>query len=138
MNTGFIHLHNLVAWILVIILIVSVVLFLINNSGKKPLSKLQNNLRLFAVIVSGLQLVLGFALYFIQNRIQGMSSMSVPEIRFYSLEHPLIMLIGIAFIHIGSAKIKKAPTELKNKKGLIYFGISLVLIMSRMPWDRLF
>ncbi|MCK9480384.1 MAG: hypothetical protein M0R38_01315 [Bacteroidia bacterium] len=137
MKTGFIHLHNLIAWLLIAILIVSVVLFFINHAGKKTFSKLQNNLRLFAVVVSGLQLMVGFAVYFMKDWFYGFSQMSNSAIRFYVVEHPLMMLLGILFIHIGSSKIKRAPAELKNKKGLIFFGISLVLILSRMPWDRL-
>ncbi|MCO6494629.1 MAG: hypothetical protein J5I91_02980 [Bacteroidetes bacterium] len=137
MKTGFLHLHNLTAWLLLAILIVMVVLFFINNSSRKPLSKLQNNLRLFAVIISGLQLIVGFGIYFMNGWFAAFSQMSDSLARFYALEHPLMMTLGILFIHIGSAKIKRASEEKKNKVGLIFFGISLVLILSRVPWDRI-
>ena len=137
MNTGLRHLHTLFAWVLLVVLAVSVILFLVNHINKKPMTKLQDKLKLIAVIVSGLQLVLGFVFYFYRGWHKSIGEMASAELRFVTLEHPLTMFIGIILIHIGSAKIRRAADDKKNLKGLIFFGLSLLFILSRTPWDKL-
>lgn len=137
MNTGFLHLHNLLAWLVLVVLLLSVLLFAVRHFNKQTMLPLQNKLRLLAVIFTGLQLLVGFGVYFLRDWQTRLGMMSENVIRFSALEHPLTMLIGIALIHIGSAKIKKANPSEQNKKGLIFFGIALILILSRTPWDRL-
>jgi len=138
MKTGFLHLHNFLAWLVLAVLVVSVLLFAVRHFSKKPILPIQNTLRLLAVILTGLQLLVGFGVYFIWDWHTRLGMMSEKAIRFAALEHPLTMLIGIALIHIGNGKLKRAPEGEQNKKGLLFFGIALLLILSRTPWDRLF
>jgi hypothetical protein len=138
MKTGFLHLHNFLAWLVLAVLVVSVLLFAVRHFSKKPILPIQNTLRLLAVILTGLQLLVGFGVYFIWDWHTRLGMMGEKAIRFAALEHPLTMLIGIALIHIGNGKLKRAPEGEQNKKGLLFFGIALLLILSRTPWDRLF
>jgi hypothetical protein len=56
-------------------------------------------------------------------------------IRLTSLEHPLINIIAIALITIGWSRHKKATTsEAKFKAITLFYGIGLLLILSRIPW----
>jgi nitric oxide reductase large subunit len=137
MNSGLNHLHNLLAWITLVVISVSVLIFLVNHFTQKKYNVFQNKMRLIAVIVTGVQLILGFVIYFIKDFHKYLGNMDNADWRFKTLEHPLTMLIAIALIHVGSAKIKKASEDKKNKTGLIFFGLSLVFILSRMPWQRL-
>ncbi len=59
-------------------------------------------------------------------------------LRFYAVEHILVMLIALALIHIGKSKAKKAKTDVrKHKISAIFFTIAFVLILSRIPWEKL-
>ena len=59
------------------------------------------------------------------------------QLRFYAVEHILIMIIAIAVIHIGRSKSKKAPTQLKqHRSAAIFYTIGFILILSSIPWDR--
>jgi hypothetical protein len=58
--------------------------------------------------------------------------------RFTTVEHPLMMLIGVVLITIGKVKAKKIEDIVKaNKTIFTYFIIAFVLIALRTPWDKL-
>lgn len=58
--------------------------------------------------------------------------------RLLVIEHPLTMLIAVVLITIGRAKAKKKTTDSsKFLTTAIFFGIALVLILVRIPWDRI-
>ena len=60
-------------------------------------------------------------------------------LRLTSLEHPLINIIAIVLITIGWSKHKKATTsEAKFKSIAVFFGLGLLLILSRIPWSLWF
>jgi hypothetical protein len=56
-------------------------------------------------------------------------------LRLTSLEHPLTNIIAIVLITIGWSKHKKAENSLAKFKSItIFYGLGLVLILSRIPW----
>ena len=61
------------------------------------------------------------------------------ELRFTAMEHPLIMLIAAVFITIGYSKSKN-QNEIKafSKTILIFYGIALLLVLSRIPMTSWF
>jgi hypothetical protein len=92
------------------------------------------------LITVDVQLLIGLSLYFflsptVRQAFSEGFDMSDAPTRFTVLEHPLTMLLAIAFVHIGRVMVKQAASdESKFKKGLIWFGLALVFILSRMPW----
>ena len=59
--------------------------------------------------------------------------------RLTSLEHPLVNIIAIGLITMGWSKHKKATiNEGKFKSIAIFYGLGLVLILSRIPWNLWF
>ena len=61
--------------------------------------------------------------------------MKEPMLRFFTMEHGLMMIIAWVLVHAGRISVKKAVTpEAKFKKTLIYFGIALLLILLAIPW----
>jgi hypothetical protein len=64
-----------------------------------------------------------------------LGQMSDKALRLTSLEHPLTNIIAIALITIGWVKHKKTTTsESKFKTFSIYYGLGLLLILSKIPW----
>ena len=64
--------------------------------------------------------------------------MKLDQLRFYSIEHPLIMLIAIGLIAIGLFKSKKKINPIqKNKTIFIFYLIALILIVIMIPWQTL-
>jgi hypothetical protein len=70
----------------------------------------------------------------------GMSAvMKNPEYRQIAVEHVTTNIIAIILITIGYSKNKKAiNAAAKHKNALIFYGLGLVLLLSRIPWSKLF
>ncbi len=90
-----------------------------------------------------LMLLLGISLYFFFSPITQAAfadfgaAMKDPSIRFWAVEHISIMTLVTIIVTIGSAKTKKAlSSESKFKNQLVFFGISLALMLISIPWDR--
>jgi hypothetical protein len=63
------------------------------------------------------------------------ATMRNAPLRFFAVEHPFGMLIGLALAHVGNAKIKKATEGAgKHKLAAIFFGLALVAILLSIPW----
>jgi hypothetical protein len=88
-----------------------------------------------------LQFLIGLILYVflspaIREALQDVGgAMRDGRLRFFLVEHLIGMFIGVALAHIGSARIKKAPTDArKHRTAAIFFGLSLLVIALSIPW----
>jgi len=136
-------LHSGWAYITLIVLIIAVVNALIGLSSKKDFKDKDLRISLFALIVSHLQLIIGFIAYFLSAqfaylRTNGMgAAMKAPEIRLFVIEHPLMMILAITLITMGFSKHKKQTTDHNKFKTIsIYYGIALIFVLSRIPWSQ--
>jgi hypothetical protein len=62
-----------------------------------------------------------------------------PGIRFYAIGHIAAMLLAVIFVHVGRSKAGKAqfPAR-KHRISAIFYTIATLLILSRIPWERIF
>lgn len=132
--------HSGWAYLALLILVIAVVNSLIGMSSKKEFTLKDRKIALFALIAIHIQFLVGIILYFVSpNGLQmlkavGMGGLTT-ESRLLALEHPLINIIAITLITIGWSKHKKLLTsESKFKTFSIFYGLGLVLILSRIPW----
>jgi uncharacterized protein (DUF486 family) len=57
--------------------------------------------------------------------------------RILAVEHPIIMILVIVFITVGWSKHKKKTEDAaKFKTFVIFYGIGLLLMLSRIPWNN--
>jgi hypothetical protein len=84
-----------------------------------------------------IQLLVGLILYFVSPLgFASLGQMADKALRLTSLEHPIINIIAIALITIGWTKHKKVVTSAsKFKIFSIFYGLGLLLILSRIPWS---
>ncbi len=139
------NVHSYLAYVVLAILIIAFVNALIGYASNKDFA-LEKDFRisLFALILSHIQLLLGLILYFVSSSgfkaIQelGMAGMNSAA-RLLALEHPVTNILAIVFITIGWSRHKKTDSS-KKKFGRIalFYGIGLVLILSRIPWAQWF
>lgn len=144
MYTGFLHLHDILRWLLLLTMVIAVVKYLAGWFGNQLWTKTDNILGIAATALMDLQLITGLALYFFLSPLTKIAfsdmgaAMKNPDLRFYAVEHLSMMLIAIVLVHIGRAKSKKdVPDASKFKVAAIYFLIGLVLILAGIPWGRL-
>lgn len=142
--SGLIHAHSGLRWLALGILIYAVINAIIKR--KKDYQDGDKTVSIITLSLVHLQVVIGLALYFIQEKYKLFSVAfddSLPkevkaDARMYALEHPLMMLIAAVLVTIGHSKSKKATESAKKfKVTYVFFGIGLLLILSRIPWPFL-
>jgi len=143
MYQALLHSHNGFRWLVLIMLLLSIILSIFGWTTKRNWSKAENLSGLILIIVMDIQFLLGLVLYTLVSPITQMAfsdfgaAMKNSEIRFYAVEHTLLMITALILAHIGRAKSKKdmAPWK-KRRDAVIFFTISLILILAAIPWDR--
>ena len=139
------NLHSYFAYVVLLILVLAVANAFIGWLGKKPF-RFDKDLRvsLFALILSHIQLLIGLILFFVSSNglkaIQtlGMGGLNAPA-RLVAVEHPFTNILAIALITIGWSRHKKKMEDGDKFKSIaIFYGLGLLLILSRIPWGQWF
>jgi len=132
----FLHAHSGLRWLVLIFIIIAIINAAIklkkgNAAGFKGYS--MNRL---AMITMHLQLLIGLVLYFISEKvIFDASSMKIPIYRFFLVEHIALMVAAVVLITIGYVKSDRAGEDRKKHRSIIiYYSISLFLILISIPW----
>lgn len=133
------HLHSFLGWSLLILLFLSVITAIAKSMKSGDFKTSDKILFLGTMILGHLQFVMGIIVYFSSNKvIFSKQIMSEPIVRFFVLEHPLLMILGLLLMTIGYVKSKKAQSDKsKFKKIYIFYLIALILILARFPWAYL-
>jgi hypothetical protein len=92
-----------------------------------------------------LQVLAGILLYFVYSPITRIvfsdlkAAMADAPVRFYAVEHILLMLVAIILVHIGRAKARSAQfAARKHRISAFFYMLATALILLRIPWDRIF
>jgi biotin transporter BioY len=127
--------HSYWAYLVLAFLAFAVANAIIGFTQKKEFKDKDLRIGLFTLIVSHLQLLIGLAWYFMSNWYQ--VKWNVKETRLLALEHPSMMLIAIVLITIGWSKHKKKTTDAARfKTFVVFYGLALLIILSRIPWNN--
>lgn len=129
--------HSYWSYLILVILVLAVINAIIGLTSKKEFGNKDLRLGLFTLIFSHIQLLIGLALYFgngYAGRISG-EVMKDSDLRFVIIEHPITMILAIVLITVGWSKHKKkTESSAKFKTFAIFYGIALLLVLSRIPW----
>jgi len=137
--------HSYVAYVVLAILILAVINAITGWLGNRMFTPEKDfRLSLFALILSHLMLVIGLILFFVSpngfSAIQelGMGGLSSAA-RLLAVEHPFTNILAIVFITIGWSRHKKFIEGNKKFKSIaIFYGLGLLLFLSRIPWGQWF
>lgn len=132
--------HSGWAYLALLLLVVAVVNAAIGMTSKKEFTGKDRKIALFGLIATHIQLVVGLILYFVSPLgLASFGQMAESDVRIPAMEHPIVNIIAIVLITIGWSKHKKAATnEAKFKSITIFYGLGLLLILSRIPWKLWF
>ncbi|MGL5113270.1 MAG: hypothetical protein ACRC6O_11585 [Flavobacterium sp.] len=132
--------HSGWAYLVLLLLVVAVVNAIIGFTGKKAFTPKDRKIALFALIFTHVQFLIGLVLYFVSPLgLKSFGQMGDKALRLTSLEHPLINIIAIILITIGWSKHKKLTDGTAQFKTFaIFYGVGLLLILSRIPWSMWF
>lgn len=142
MDTGLLHLHNLLRWVILILLLVSIAKSYSGWQQKKVFTNGDRKIWLFTMIAAHVTLLIGLYQWLFGR--YGLISKGIPEgtnimkdkfYRFFLVEHPTGMIISIILITLGYGMSKKpVADETKFRKAFWYFTIALLVILITVPW----
>ncbi len=140
METGFLHLHNFMRWLVLLFALFILIKGMGGMGGSKKFTAGDKRIAMFLMISCDIQLLLGLALYFMKGWgavLTSGAAMASKYNRFFSVEHAFGMLVAIVLVHIGYASVKKDIADAsKFKKMFWYTLIAVIIILATIPWPR--
>ena len=131
-------LHSIFRYLVLLSVLIVTIQSLMGLMGKKTFTSGNRKMALFMQIFCDMQLLLGFAVYYFGGhlqRIQAGTATADHYSRFYTIEHPVSMILGIVLVHLayGNAK-KNMDSDRKFKRVFWYSFIALFIFMAQIPW----
>lgn len=140
MYNGMLHLHSLLRWIILILLLVAIYRSFAGRHSSFTTGHRKTGL--FLMIAADIMLLVGLYQWFtgpwglksIQTNGFG-NVMKNPGLRFFAVEHTIGMLVAIILIHMGYSYTKKSVADSqKHKRVLLLYGLALLIILISIPW----
>ena len=138
MHTGLLHLHSLLRWVVVFAGVVAIVRAQQGVAGNAAYRRLPGTVFVMSL---HLQLTIGLVLYFGTSPLVTTflaspgASMKDALLRFFGVEHLIMMLAAVIVATIGSAKARRGADDVaKNKAARLFFTIAMVLLLAGIPW----
>ena len=135
--------HSYLAYVVLALLFFAVANAIMGLVGNKIFTIEKDfRLSLFTLILAHIHLLVGLILYFVSpSGLQAIQALGMGGLnsasRLLAVEHPFINIIAIVLITIGWSRHKKFVDGKKKFKSIaIFYGLGLVLILSRIPWGQ--
>lgn len=137
METGLVHLHSLLRWVVLIVMVMAIVKAYQGKKNALSFDRIKK-LAMISMITLHLQLVIGLTLYFIEKRHKLWSQsgfMSDTYSRFFTMEHLVMMIFAIALATVGYSTAKRMEGDIKkNNRIFVYYLVALIIILASIPW----
>ena len=133
-------LHSVFRWLVLLSLLFAIYRSYRGWLGGAVYSKFDNAVRHWSATIAHVQLILGLCLYFVSPLVDYFlhhfkEAVHEREIRFFGMEHSLMMLLGVIIITIASMVSKRQSTDMKKFRVLaIGYTLALLVILSSVPW----
>jgi hypothetical protein len=141
MYTTVMFLHAIVRWAVLGAGVFAAVRGISGWRSGRPWTLADDRAALWFTSALDLQMLLGLLLYFWLSPITTAAlhdfagAMSNSGLRFWAIEHPFGMIIGIALAHIGRGRLKRIHDDKKrHRTTAIFFTLSLLIIAASIPW----
>ena len=127
---------------LLTLLIICFLLFLYAFIKKIEFKKYHTIFRIMGLSLAHIQFTIGFILYFTSPLVLSAwanitNILNTKDLFFIAILHPLMMLIAIVLLTVGTVVSKKKELDTQKFKTLVLsYSISLLLIGLSIPWYR--
>lgn len=144
MYSSALWLHSLLRWAVLLTGAVAWFRSIGGGTAKRPWTAKDELWGMLFTMSVDLQMVVGLVLYlflspFTKIAFQNFGgAMANASLRFWAVEHIIGMIIGVALVHVGRVKIRKAPGDARRHRlATIFFGLALVVMCASIPWPGL-
>ena len=126
-------LHSGIRYIVIVLFVVALVMALVGLFGRKPYTQTNRKVNLFAMITAHIQLLTGLILYFFSPNVMFSNmgaAMKDTMLRYWTVEHLVMMIFAVILITIGHSRSKKAVDALNKHRAIaLYYGLALLVIL---------
>ena len=129
METGLLHLHNILRWVILLLLLITFFQALAKSKAIRGTS-LWLMISAHIMFLIGIYQLIAGRFGITKGLPEGVELMKDSFYRFFWVEHPLGMLIAIILITIGRRKAKM----LNYKAASWLYVIALIIILASIPW----
>jgi hypothetical protein len=136
-------LHSMVRWAVVVLGFVAVYRAWRGQDGQTPWRPYDTGIAVGFAAVLDIQLVIGSVLWLYSP----ISILGIHEpdlglkdrvLRFWTFEHPVLMLAAIVLAHVGLIRIRRlTEPRRRHRAAAVYIGLALVLVLAGIPWPFL-
>ena len=121
--------HGLLFWFVLAAALAAIFVALSGWSGTKPASVNLLRFSIVFVVAMDIEFIIGLFLYF----------GATPGARAAVASHAVLMFLAVICAHAGAALSRKGRTDLMKYRGVVIAcTISLLLLLSNIPWRSLF
>ncbi|WP_299514090.1 cytochrome B [Mucilaginibacter sp.] len=133
------ELHSIFRYVVMVLFIYTILMALMGWFGNRPYTNRNRLSNLFALISAHTQLLIGIVLYFLSPLVQfNSATMKDSTLRYFTVEHWVMMVIAIALITVGHSKSKKLVLpEAKHKIIALFYGIALLIIIGALAAGKI-
>ena len=136
-------LHNVLRWLVLVAGVLAVFGAVAGWTGARAWTPSSAGAGHLFTISLDVQFLLGILLYAMLSPVTRAAfadfgaAMANPDLRFFAVEHALLMVLALMAAHVGKVRAPKAATDAKrHRTAAIWYGVALLLILAGMPWFR--
>ena len=136
------NVHSYWAYFLLLVLILAILNAIAGKIKGKDFESRDLRLSLFGLIFSHIQLLIGLILYFVSPWFKQWSNLGMggvmkdSQTRLFLVEHPFTNISAIVLITMGwSLHKRQSDPGKKFLRIAVFYGLGLLLLLSRIPWD---
>jgi cytochrome bd-type quinol oxidase subunit 2 len=140
MQNILLNIHHYLSFVALVLIGWATLNGILGTTSEKIWEESHRKVNLYALIATHIMLLIGIVLLSMAMSNADMSGIMKNAIaRKQYVEHPMIGILAAILVTIGNSKSKKGIGNGKRfKSTLIFFGLALVLILSRLPFEKLF
>jgi len=134
-------LHSLLRWLVLLAGLLAVVRAITGMVGPRPWTPTDSRSGRLFVLSIDVQTLIGLVLYGVLSPITkgAFEDMAVAmrdsTLRFWAVEHVVMMLVALVLAHVGRARSRGAVADaVRHRRAAIFFTLALVLVFMAMPW----
>jgi uncharacterized membrane protein YozB (DUF420 family) len=141
MYLPFLILHSLLRWIVLGLGLWAVLRGLTGVIGPRQWNPSDERTGRWFVIGLDVQTLVGLVLYGVLSPItqQAFTDMGAAmrdgALRFWAVEHLVMMLVAVGLAHAGRSRTRKARLdEVKHKRAVVFYTLALIVLLAGIPW----
>lgn len=140
MDNILLNVHSILRWVILVLLLVAI--FKSLGAGNKTFDAGHKKTGMFLTIACDIMLLIGlyqwatggYGLKAIQANGMG-AVMKDSTMRFFAVEHIMMMVIAIILVHVGKSFGKKNIADAKkHKKTALFYILALIVMLAAIPW----